>query len=145
MEDVKVLDQQTITKIIDEINGQGEKTRRSLAKARHDFYRDDGKKFLIEQILREFNHDALAEFRLCPVNILKKIVNKRSVVYRTPPKRDTELPSDQALVDYYVRELDLDQTMMKANRYYNLHSNCVIYVHPVDGDKVKIDVTPPHL
>jgi len=107
MADVEILTDQDITKIIENINCSNEVTRRALAKRRHDFYRDDGKKFLIEQILREFNEDALAEFRLCPINILKKIVNKRSVVYRNQPKRETMVSSDQALIDYYVKPFAL--------------------------------------
>jgi len=150
MADVEILTDQDITKIIENINCSNEVTRRALAKRRHDFYRDDGKKFLIEQILREFNEDALAEFRLCPINILKKIVNKRSVVYRNQPKRETMVSSDQALIDYYVKTLCIDLSMMQANRYYNLHSNCVLYCYPgnttEDGKSaLKLCVSPPHL
>lgn len=130
--------------IISEITASDEVTRRTLAKRRHDIYRDGGKNFLIEQIRREFSEDAVKEMRLAPVNLLKKIVNKRSGVYKRAPLRLAEDPKDQDLVKFYEDKLKLNTLMQKANRYYTLQSNCGIYCRPM-GNKLVSSVITPYL
>lgn len=133
-----------VKKIIGEINTEEEKTRRILALRRHDIYRDGGKRFLLEQIEREFSHDAIKEMRLAPVNLLKKIVNKRSGVYKKPPIRRANSEGNQALVDFYVKETGINQVMRKANIYFNLFSNTAIYPIVAEG-KILTKVVPPYL
>lgn len=141
--------QDEIKRIVEEINGESEKTRRAMAKRRHDIFKDGGRAFLIEQIQREFGPEALKEMRLAPVNLLKKIVNKRSQVYKKAPQRKCEGEANQQLVDFYTQRLELNPLMQKANRYYSLHSNEVIYTRPVpqkDGTQaLKSDVVAPYL
>jgi hypothetical protein len=134
-----------LKQIIEEIsNGGSEETRRAFMKRRHDIYTDGGKKFLIEQIEREFSHDALREMRLAPINILKKVINKRSAVYKAPPIRVAS-DGNQDLVDFYSAELEMDQTMTKANRYFNLFANTAIYPIPTQEGLQKVLVVPPYL
>lgn len=139
---MEILTQADVDAMIQEINESSEITRRTKAKRRHDIYKDDGKKFLLEQIKREFSEEAISEMRLAPINLLKKIVQKRSQVYKSAPVRQTELESDQALIDHYVEELDLNMVMIKANIYFTLHSNTAIYCVP-DKGKLKVSVVPP--
>lgn len=138
------LNNAAVNQIIDEINESSERDRRALAKRRHDIYKDGGRHFLIEQIVREFGREALKEMRLAPINLLKKIVNKRSNLYKKAPQRKTELESDQALVDFYTEELSINELMQKAHRYFTLFSNAVLYPRP-DGDKITSEVVPPYL
>lgn len=142
---IDILDPANISKIISEIQGQGEVTRRTEALKRHDLYLDGGKKFLLERIREEFNEDAVKEMRLVPLNLLKKIVNKKSSLYKRAPIRKAELPSDQELMDFYVYELDFDVTMMKANRYYNLFSNTDLYFLRDELGYIRAKVCPAHL
>jgi hypothetical protein len=144
MEEQITLTDGDIKTVIQEIEDTAEVSRRALAKRRHDIYKDGGKRFLIEQIRREFSEDALKEMRLAPINLLKKIVNKRSSVYKRAPKRTSTDARDQALVDYYVKDLELDQVMQKVNRYYTLFSNTVLYTRP-HGDRLVCNVIPPYL
>lgn len=131
-------------KAVQEILEQSEVTRRAEAKRRHDIYKDGGRRFLIEQIKREFNDDAVDEMRVAPLNLLKKIINKKSQVYKKAPQRVCELESDQALLDYYTEELSVNEMFQKLNRYYNLSSNTVIYVRP-SGNEIVADVVPSYL
>ena len=141
-----VLTKEDVQQIAEEIQGNAEETRRAEDKRRHDMYRDDARKFLIEQVEREFGEDSIREMRLAPINVLKKIVNKKSQVYKKSPVRlaETGQESDQLLIDYYVQTLDLNQTMQKANRYYNLFANTVLYPVP-RGDHIEVMVVPPYL
>ena len=133
-----------IEKIISEVQGAAEVDRRAMAKRRMDIYRDGGKAFLIEKILREFGQDALSEMRLTPINLLKKIVDKRAGVYKRPPTRKASVDKDQALVDHYVEEMAFNVLMQKANKYLCLLSNSVLYIRPHEGC-LKADVLPNYL
>jgi len=95
---------------------------------------------------REFGRDSIKELRLAPLNLLKKIVNKRSNLYKTPPVRtpSSELESDQNLVDFYTEDLDFNEKMDKWNRYFTLHSNVVAYPIPRD-DRIELLIVPPYL
>ena len=131
-----------IESAITEIGESAEVGRRALAKRRQDIYRDGGKSFLIEQIRREFSEDAVKEMRLAPVNLLKKIVNKRSAIYKRPPLRLALDPVDQPLVSYYEKSLKLNTLMQKINRYYTLQANTAIYCRPMGNKLVSTAVTP---
>lgn len=146
MQDIEIL------KILQEITANPEVIRKAQARRRHDMYKDDGTKFLIEQIKNEFGAKAIPEMRLAPLNVLSKIVKKKSVIYRTPPIRKTSSgDADQKLVDFYVTELEIDAGMMKGNRFYNLFSNTGLYCWPgclnKDGvaDFLKFMVIPSYL
>lgn len=128
-----ILDQGQVSQLLKEIEDEPEIQRKLQAQKRQEIYKGGGKRFLIDQLLAEFGQDSLKEMRIYPINLLRKIVNKRSTIYNKPPQRTCELPSDQALLDYYVLEMDFDVQMQKANRYFNLHSNTAIYIRP-DGD-----------
>ncbi len=145
------LDVEGLKAKVEEINQTNESDRRARSKKRHDIYKDKGKAFLLEELNREFDSDALNEFRLAPINILKKIINKRSTIYNRPPvrtamegKKKESKAKDQALIDFYVEEWDLDQLMQKWNRYYNLLANSVAYVIPQTG-LPKLTIQPDYL
>lgn len=137
--------------VIEEIEGDSERGRRALAKRRHDIYRDGAQKYLIESIRREFSEGALKEMRLAPLNILRIIVQKIARIYSRPPMRKAQTPTDQALMDYYVSELRINELMQKANRYYVLASNTALYVRPklnpddIEQNKLCFNVVPSYL
>jgi hypothetical protein len=139
-----ILSTQQIQQIISEINEDNEINRRTASKRRHDIYKDGGRAFLIEQIKKEFGQDALKEMRLAPINLLKKIVNKRASIYARPATRKANNPQNQRLVDYYSRKLSIDQIMQKCNRYSTLLANTVLYTRPMEG-YVKCNVIPSYL
>lgn len=137
--------QNAFKKIAQAIDSDEEKSRRAYSERTHKIFRDGGKEYLIEALRAEFDEDTVKEFRLAPINLLKTIVNKKSKIYKTPPKRSTEMESDQVLIDFYTEELSFNEMMGKANRYFNLHSNCAPYIFPDRDNKLSMKVVPPHL
>lgn len=133
-----------IEQIIKEINDDAEVSRRAKMKRRHDIFKDGGKAFLLEQLSREFDSDGIKEMRLAPVSVLKKVISKLAGVYKAPPKRQAQSPQDQDLVDFYTEELDLNSQMQKANRYFELFSNTVLYPR-IKNDFISLSVVPPYL
>jgi len=141
-----------LKQIAQEINGENERDRRSLALRRQDMYRDAGKRFMIERLVSEFGLDGIKEMRLAPINFLKKIVNRISQVYREPPQRKAVAGgNDQKLVDFYTKKLKLDRHMQQCNRYTTLQANNQLYVTipPDKADPTKVNlelsVVPPYL
>lgn len=142
---LSLVDPQVTGQIVGEIQRESEIGRRAEMLKRHDIYRDGGMRFLLEQIKREFSQEAINEMRLVPLNLLKKIINKRSIVYKQAPIRRAQEESDQELVDFYVKHLALDEKMMKANRYFNLFSNTALYLIPGEDGAMQLHIVPPYL
>jgi hypothetical protein len=133
-----------IKQIIAEINGEAEKTRRTAYLKRHRIYKDGGRSFLIEQLRREFGPESIPEMRLCPINLLKKICDKKAGLFKKAPSRYAQLPSDQALIDFYVNELKLNDVMLKWDRYLELFSNAPAYVMPKQNGKLCLYILPAY-
>lgn len=144
-----ILDTASVNQIIDEVTQTDEKDRRQSFRRRGRIYKDGGKDFLIEHLTKEFGVKALNEMRLAPINVLKSWVDRKSIIYSRPPVRKTESKTDQALMDAYVERTAFDMQMQKANRYFNLYSNCELYTLPKtnrDGTKEPMTrVMPPWL
>jgi hypothetical protein len=141
---MSLLNENSIQQIIGEVAGDAEYNRRSEALRRHKIYKDGGKEFLIEMVEREFNKDAVKEMRLCPINVLKKIVDKRSQVYKRPPIRTCQNENDQSLLNWYVQDMHINTVMQWCNRFYNLFANTAIYIVPTKNG-LKVRNTPPYL
>jgi hypothetical protein len=141
---MSILNADSINQIIAEVTGDAEFNRKAEALKRHTIYKDGGKQFLLEAVEREFNREAVKEMRLAPINVLKKVVDKRSGVYKKGPARETELESDQALVDHYVKAMGLNVVMQWCNRFYSLFANTALYVMPTDDGLIVRNV-PPYL
>jgi hypothetical protein len=61
----------------------------------------------------------IARERIVPINILRRIVSKLSKLYSTSPKRTTDSPNDQELVDLYSQKGVLDHHYANHNFNYN--------------------------
>jgi hypothetical protein len=141
---MSLLNESGIQQIIGEVTSDAEYNRRAESLRRHTIYKDGGKQFLIEAIEREFNKDAVKEMRLAPLNVIKKVIDKRSQVYKRPPLRTTENESDKALMDWYSQDLMLNVNMQWFNRFYNLFANTAMYIIPTKSG-LKIKNVPPYL
>jgi hypothetical protein len=59
----------------------------------------------------------VASLFIPPINIIKRLVDKLSVVYSDAPVRTAENPKDQFLIDYYSESVN--SSMAEANRFFN--------------------------
>ena len=84
--------------------------------------------YLTKTLEAQFTGDSakIALERAIPINILKRIVSKLSKLYMTSPTRKTENPTNQELIDYYVKEQDVDTYFNDANENFNTYKNCVL-------------------
>jgi hypothetical protein len=107
--------------IIAEILGKNEVERRADMLKRHDIYRGKSKPYLEARIAAEFNPESVREMRIAPINALKKVVDAKSIIYKSAPIRravnEASNKSDQMLIDYYTKTLSLDDLMGKDRRW----------------------------
>jgi hypothetical protein len=80
--------------------------------------------------------------RSCPINILRKIIEKLSKIYSNGVIRTTENPSDQEIVDSYM----VNDYFAEANSQFNAYKRCGIEIyHNEEEQKVDFRVIPPQL
>lgn len=74
-------------------------------------------------------------FRIPPINLLKKIVDKLSTIYQPGPARSVSQggQQDQELLDWYNECFKTDVTMNRGNEYFNLFKNTLLHVCLVKG------------
>jgi hypothetical protein len=123
-----------------------EQSRKDAMKNRLKIYRDDWRQLLDDELAREFtkeNYKGLLLTLDYSQNILKKVINEISLVYKRPPERMFE-----PMVEMYeeiLSRLNLDVFMKKINKYMNLLNDVLIYVpwdyEAEDIAKLKI-ITP---
>jgi len=105
---------------------------------------------LLEQLLRDLAKQLSvesfeqAEHRAAPINILRKITQKRSRVYSSPPIRSVidGTETDMALLEFYEKSLDIDVLMGQlANQFFNMHkwTNIELFV---DEEMPRMRVNP---
>ena len=68
---------------------------------------------------RAFN---VAQNRVPPINILKRVIDKLSQIYNLPPKREVEgTEQDKIIWDFYSENMELDVAMSRSEEYFNLN------------------------
>ncbi len=68
-------------------------------------------------------------YRLAPINILPKIIDKLTNIYQTPVIREVQdgKESDSELLSWYVEKMSANDALNQANEYYNLTKASLIY------------------
>ena len=95
----------------------------------YDMFQGNLLPYVEEDLSRQLSPQSYeqARFRIPPINILRRIIEKLSRVYARPPLRIVEgTTSDQELAEYYFESFKINQTMSLCNSYYNLFKNCLL-------------------
>lgn len=93
---------------------------------------------VLKQSLNE-NYYNTIKSKIAPINVLIRTIDKIAKVYSSDVTRTSE--TDQALVDWYVRELKLNSKMIKADEYATLF--CGYATEPcILNGKPKLRVLP---
>lgn len=144
----EILDQAVRARIIEEINGSENKTRKDEYFKRYQVYKDNTSHFVIEKMLQLFEESTVREmsYAISNVSIMRKIINKLARVYSHGVKR-TALNEDGTVNDDLTKNVEqlsktlcLNTKMQKTNRALKRDKNCLFYVKPVlKGEKFSID------
>jgi len=151
----EILDPGVRRKVIEEILGDENRSRKDEHYKRYEIYKDQTYKYVMEKLLQWFDQSTVDEmaYAISNVSIARKIIDKLARVYangvqRTVPQNEVQTKQIQEL----ARELDFDSVMKKVNRYLKLHKNTALYVKPVpvgepEDNKytLKVECLPPFL
>jgi hypothetical protein len=93
-------------------------------------YEGDLLSYVLKDLQAQFSAKSFeaVKYRVAPINVLKRLVDKLSKIYAKPPQRKITGGSqkDQDLVDFYRTEMDMDNSMTLANEFFNLFKTCAI-------------------
>lgn len=144
--------------IIEEIEGAENKERKDQAYKRYECYKDMVKKYVLERLGDQFDSDTVKEMGYAISNIafVRKVIDKLARVYKYGVDREVWLDSEMSeegtdALKRIADETDADRKFKKANRYFKLFKNTLMYIRPkpasAEGDKkiIKLDPLPPYL
>lgn len=121
-------------KVLQDINDPENVYRKQLSQKRHEIYKDNTKKWVIralaDQGLRSDTLQMMSD-RASNISIAKKIVDKKAKCYAGGVTRKSTNESDQSKVDALMDELEINSKNKKADKWRELHRNCVIQIVPV--------------
>jgi hypothetical protein len=145
-----ILNEEFRKKVIQEIEAEENITRKQDSYKRYEIYRDRIKKYVVENLRRELEDKTVQEMenRTSNINLFKKIVNKKSRVYKKPPKRVAKDAEFQRQLDEMSDLLNIDSVLKKNNRYVEAFYNSLIQPMPYkcpssDKWKLKLNVLAP--
>lgn len=89
--------------------------------------------YLNKEFFRQLNEKAAQEIqqRSCPINVLRKIIDKLSKLYATPVVRYTSNPTDQELMDSY----SVDEYFSEANTAFNAFKRAGIEIYYNENER----------
>lgn len=95
-----------------------------------EMYEGDLLKFILDDLRAQLSDKSfqLAQHRIAPINILRRLIDKLSKIYNKSPKRiivDGK-EQDQELLDFYVEQMQIDEIMNTSNELFNLHKTTTI-------------------
>jgi len=117
--------------------------RQQEAADRFDIYSDDYEEIIREKIKELFckkNYNRLYYHVNQSQNILKRVINEISTVYKVPAQRTLDVVSDR--YDQILSEVGFDARMKKVNRLTNLENEMIIVVAIHDG-RIALDLVSP--
>jgi hypothetical protein len=145
----QILDPAVRKRIIQDIEGQENRSRKNEMYKRYQCYKDRTDVYVLALLLRQFDRDTVEEMRyaLSNLGISRKVVDKLARVYKYGVERDLYIAGkeqeDETLIEA-ARLLKVDQTLKKTNRFFKLFKNTALYIRPMDGT-IKLSPLAPYL
>ena len=152
-----LLNQTTRAMIIQEIEGQENRSRKYEAYKRYQCYKDMTNHYVMNYLLRQFEQNTVNEMRyaLSNISFVRKVVDKLARVYSNGVERsiagDEEATEKLKKIEKVFK---LTEKLKNTNRFLKLQKNIDFYVKPYpyyEGDKtvpkykISLDVLQPYL
>lgn len=128
----EILNQQTRMMLIQEIEGQENRSRKAEAYKRYQCYKDKTNDYVIDLLLRQFDTATVYEMRyaISNVSLVRKIIDKLSRVYAHGAERKLDSEENTKKLQDLAKKLCVQTEMKKANRFLKLQKNLALYVKP---------------
>jgi len=98
------------------------------------------KQALRKQVISDRAYNVASLF-IPPINIIKRLIDKLTVIYSDPPIRSAENANDQILIDYYSETVN--SAFAEANRFFNSMKTAAIEPF-LDNGMPKVRVISGH-
>lgn len=129
----QLLDKKFRVKVIKEISGGANKGRKREAVKRHEVYKDQTVKWVLEKLQAEGLKTqtlTIMQNRAANISICRKVIEKLSRCYNQGVTREAGSEAENILVSEMAQLLDIDEKMKKCDRYLNLFKNVFPIVIP---------------
>jgi hypothetical protein len=99
-----------------------------------DIYEGDLLKYILDDLKDQLSLQSFfqAQYRIAPINVLSRIINKISRIYDRPPVRkieDDPSEADMELLDWYEDTLRINRNFKSKVRFYNLYKNSALHLY----------------
>lgn len=141
-----ILDINTRKEIIKEILGEENKARKEESYKRFEVWKNKHSKYILDALNREFSKDTVKNMRtVTSINIVKRIINSKSSIYKQKPKRIFNNASEElsAYIENIYQEALANVKLKKSNKILNLEDQALIQIVPKDG-KLELITYYPH-
>ena len=102
-----------------------------------DIYEGDIGTLLADKMKADLGEKSFlqAKERMCPVNVLKRILDKLSKIYQQEPKREVVngVESDKKILDKFEELLNINHKFNTNNELWNLYLNSLIQIGNING------------
>lgn len=136
----QLLSKDVRVQLIKEMLGNENLARKQDMLRRHEIYRDQNRKWVIEALSKEgYKETTLAQMqnRAANLSIARRIVDKLARTYIGGVKRKAADDTDQKALDAQVKCLGLDSVQKKLDRYKHLFKNTTVQFIPVRSSTEK--------
>lgn len=131
---------------LDEKDENNNKARKAQSWKQCEIYNDRQEQYVVEHLRNTFSQETVQEMPIISsINIAKRCVDEKSVVYKQKPSREFSGLSDEQVdgIDLVYRDMAADSKMHWANVAYNLQHQTLGYVVPHMG-KLHLKVLKLH-
>lgn len=91
-----------------------------------DIYEGNLIKYVLDDLAKQFSPETYSSVthRVAPINLLRRLIQKLSTLYSTPPNRETlGSKSDEVLIELYQKEFNMNVNGQLANEFFNQFKN----------------------
>jgi len=129
----QILDEGFRAKVIQEIEGSENRSRKYEAYKRYQCYKDMTNHYVMGFLMRQFEASTVEEMRyaLSNISLVRKVVDKLARVYSNGVKREiTGDEEDTKKLEQIEKIFKLNETMKRTNRFLKLQKNIDLFVKP---------------
>lgn len=147
MANIDLLDQSNRKKIIEEIEGSENVSRKRNEQRKFDVYRERQDRYVIEKLENELSPKTVERMRkILSINVCKRIIDQKASLYRTAPERSFVNASEREIEQlqnlYSVG--NVNSQMRLSNAYYELSKQSILYIMP-KNNKIVVRPIPLHM
>ena len=127
------------------IKKEADELRMDEAQKKLDLYKDDYEEIIQDKMTELFtkaNYDRMKYHVNQTQNILKRVINEISMIYKAEPQRIVDPENDRW--SEIMKDNRLDLKLKKINRYTNLMNECLLKIS-YRGGKIVYDVIAPNI